>query len=113
MNFLYHNLLCNHNSLCHDTRCSVNSFVLCIGFRGPVRTCVALNRKRRFCSVPSPTLIVSVSCMVEMVYRERSELTSWRARVSVHAIRKCSIYVDSCRSQFNGTVEGLHHTTGS
>ena len=38
-----------------------------------------------------------------------SELTSWRARVSVHAIRKCSIYEDLCRFQCNGTVEGLHH----
>ena len=28
--------------------------------------------------------------------------------MSVHAIRKCSIYVDLCRFQFNGTVEGLH-----
>ena len=38
---------------------------------------------------------------------ERSELTSWRARVSVHAIRKCSIYEDLCRFQYNSTVEGL------
>jgi len=42
--------------------------------------------------------------------RERSELTSLRANVSAHAIRKCSIYVALCRFQFNGTVEGLHHT---
>jgi hypothetical protein len=35
--------------------------------------------------------------------------TSLRARVSVHAICKFSIYVDLCRFQFNGTVEGLHH----
>ena len=42
--------------------------------------------------------------------RERSELTSLRARVSVHSIRKCSIYEDLCRFQFNGAVvEGLHH----
>ena len=30
-----------------------------------------------------------------------------RARVSVHSIRKCSIFVDLCRLQRNGTVEGL------
>ena len=41
--------------------------------------------------------------------RERSELTSLRANVSAHAIRKCSIYVALRRFQYNSMVEGLHH----
>ena len=31
---------------------------------------------------------------------------SLRARISVHAIRKCSIYVDLFRFQYNSTIEG-------
>jgi hypothetical protein len=35
----------------------------------------------------------------------RKRTTSLWARVSMHAIRKCSFYVDLCRFQFNSTVE--------